>query len=413
LTNLLLDFNCSLLFTNTLPVQRLSASMGPRSQPEASCTTLSDLPINLQQQIFASAAAPLDTCKVNASIAQDASLTAAWLVGSRLTRLTSPFRTAAKHQLWDVCEQLLTNHHQNPDSYELAKALDKVACAGRTSLFSILLQRLRVHHKDRPRKMSELMTSALHSAASYGHASICSVLLQHPDISAGGVRRALGAAAENGHLEVMQLLMSSRPDTSSLESATSPMCRAAYGGHISAMQLLVQHGAGIHNNSGEPWSGEAHNCRWDGHPLEHAAGEGRYEAVKWLLQHSLTGDVLGEALKGAAGGGHLEVMRLLLEAGANVNEYGVPAFAFALENRQVHCIQMLLEAATDTGHATATGAAQPGSRSGMLESLQYHVQTQTHMQSAYLMQAAVKGGHTQFAELLQQVVLAILHSDPD
>jgi hypothetical protein len=48
--------------------------------------------------------------------------------------------------------------------------------------------------------------------------------------------------------------------------------------------------------------------------------------------------------------------------------------------------------ATDTGDATATGTGQPVSRSGMLESLQYHVQTQTHRQSASLMQLAVRVG---------------------
>jgi hypothetical protein len=219
------------------------ATMRPLLPPEA-CTTLCDLPISLQQQVFAFAAAPLDTCKVSASIAQDASLTAAWLVSSRVP---SPFRTAAKHQLWDVCEQLLTTQNQNPDRHELATALEGAAGAGRTSLFSSLLQRFCAHPKVHADKKFIVLNSALDSAARYGHASVCTLLLEHPSITAEWVQFALGAAAENGHLEVMQLLMSSRPSTSGLESATSPMCCAAYGGHVSAMQLLVQHGAGIHN----------------------------------------------------------------------------------------------------------------------------------------------------------------------
>jgi hypothetical protein len=47
---------------------------------ERSAITINHLPFRLQHLIFASAAAPLTTCKASAAIISDAGLTAQWLL---------------------------------------------------------------------------------------------------------------------------------------------------------------------------------------------------------------------------------------------------------------------------------------------------------------------------------------------
>jgi hypothetical protein len=112
--------------------------MQPNTSDSTSTTSLQDLPPHLQHLIFASAAAPLTTCKASAAIAQDASLTAMWLVLEK----QHPLHTAAQHQLWDVCLYLL---YSNPwrqyraGTRELQLTLYLSAEAGATAVVAALL----------------------------------------------------------------------------------------------------------------------------------------------------------------------------------------------------------------------------------------------------------------------------------
>ncbi len=61
------------------------------------------LPLELQANIFAQAAAPLNTCRASASAAGSPALTATWLAACS----PSPFARAARFGLLEVCRELL------------------------------------------------------------------------------------------------------------------------------------------------------------------------------------------------------------------------------------------------------------------------------------------------------------------
>lgn len=86
-------------------------------------------------------------------------------------------------------------------------------------------------------------------------------------------------------------------------------------------------------------------------PLIAAAGKGYLDMVKLLIERgadvSLKEKRKGlSALKFAAGGGHSEVIRLLLDAGADVNEldyWGRGALIFAAGKGVIENVKMLIE----------------------------------------------------------------------
>jgi hypothetical protein len=62
------------------------------------------------------------------------------------------------------------------------------------------------------------------------------------------------SAISCGRLDVLQLLLTERPDASSPHLVEPPMLCAARSGSVKAMQLLVEHGADINGRRGTPWS---------------------------------------------------------------------------------------------------------------------------------------------------------------
>jgi hypothetical protein len=114
-----------------------SVPVGSGNVHQSICgSTLADVPLHLQHKLFASAAAPLTTCKASSAIAQDRSLTATWL----LARGQCPLLRAVNHRLWDVCEHLLGPCHCVPGQQELQEALLVCAAEGKASIVEQLLQ---------------------------------------------------------------------------------------------------------------------------------------------------------------------------------------------------------------------------------------------------------------------------------
>jgi hypothetical protein len=68
----------------------------------------------------------------------------------------------------------------------------------------------------------------------------------------------IGTAAAAGQLDVMQPLITSRPDAASPGLYNNPLCEAAAADQVQAMQLLLQHGADINGTPGTPWSDSGH-----------------------------------------------------------------------------------------------------------------------------------------------------------
>jgi hypothetical protein len=71
-----------------------------RRERESQRANFSCLPLELQANIFALAAAPLNTCRVSACVADSPALTATWLAASTLA-------WTAKLGLLEVCRKML------------------------------------------------------------------------------------------------------------------------------------------------------------------------------------------------------------------------------------------------------------------------------------------------------------------
>jgi hypothetical protein len=260
------------------------------------------MPSHLQHLIFASAAAPLTTCKASSAIASDASLVETWL----LVKHKQPLLTAIKHELWDACDRLLGSHHYTPGNEELHVALNKAALAGSVKVVSSILQWCCNEHHQHP-NICMLLDDALLCATMKGHVPVVSLLIKHPAITAQHYRHAVIHAACYGQLQVLQLLVTTRPDAS---------YAAARCGHL--------------------------------------------EVIKWLHDQGMT-HIEGEALQAAAHLGHAPIIQYLIqECGADVSLFGVAALMIACMTGKSGVVCVLLEAGTPSGGPFIMQALQQG-----------------------------------------------------
>jgi hypothetical protein len=190
-------------------------------------TPFQDLPLHLQASVFASVAAPLNTCKsITAALIQDPSLIFLWLVAKN----QRPLLTAARHQLWDVCSMLLHTSRPTPRCPEIRGALEECAAAGKADLVTSLLQ---LPCRNRHGKSTSIsVNSAITRAAGNGHLSVCMLLVGQPRCTDAVFQQALCSAACNGHLDVMALLLDRRPDVSKDLVCANPLALAAGNGDV-------------------------------------------------------------------------------------------------------------------------------------------------------------------------------------
>jgi hypothetical protein len=156
------------------------------------------------------------------------------------------------------------------------------------------------------------------------------------------------------------------------------------------MQLLVQHGADVHNSRGSPWgSATAVSYR----PAVAAAIWGELETIKWLHEQGMTEGEVGEALVAAACNGYVPVTQYLLQkCGANLRLYGPDALRSALEEGHRAAVCLLLEAGTPTVDVAA-----------FMQAAQQCARRFNPEQFDTILQAAIQHGHTQLADMLREV----------
>jgi hypothetical protein len=370
--------------------------MQPNTSDSTSTTSLQDLPLPLQHLIFASAAAPLTTCKASAAIAQDASLIATWL----LAKNQYPLQTAVDHQLWDACIHLCSTCQYIPDARELNCCLFTCAREGATAVVATLLQWCCQEHHEGCGACAALH-AALKTSASHGHVATCKLLLHHPCNSAQDVRWAVVEAALVEQLDVLQLLITSRPDAASPHLRGCPAIEAAYYGNAQAMQLLLQHGADINGKPGTPWSDNRVSTDT---PLAHAVYNNSVSFIKWMLEQ---GAHAGPALAAAVRAGNLPVFRLLLDWEPDISTWGGLAFRSALKECRMG-IACLLLGAGPPGYFMSATPPHPGIE---MDDIDYCLNRFLEMayddQAPAFLQAAVQHGHTEFAQMLQQRRVAL------
>lgn len=196
---------------------------------------------------------------------------------------------------------------------------------------------------------NNLGSTPLFSAATFTNLAVVEVLVAHKaNLNATGQRglTPLAVAALKGNDAIAALLLEAGADANLADYAGfTPLNTAVEQGHPSVARLLLAHGANpnlacpngqtpLHTAAGR---GDIESMRslldaganlqpieTAGTPLSEAVQHGQLEAVKFLLQRSAQPDIASPqngmtALHWAASLGLPEMVRLLLDAGANVN----------------------------------------------------------------------------------------------
>ena len=195
-------------------------------------------------------------------------------------------------------------------------------------------------------------------------------LLRKP-LNPDGLASSLRVAAENGHLQILQLLLEATVDQNAADQhGTTALNFAAFNGHTDIVQLLLEAGADK-DSSNELGSTALHSAAWRGHlevvkllvevgcdkdivdhggrrPLHRAAQNGHSEVIRYLLDAGADKDAAAKAkwtaLHFAAVGGHSNVVKLLLEYHADkdaVDSRGKSPLDFALHYDHHEIVNLL------------------------------------------------------------------------
>lgn len=161
----------------------------------------------------------------------------------------------------------------------------------------------------------------------------------------------LFAAARSGDLARIQNLLDAGTLHSAVDEAgETALMHAAHGGHVAAVQVLIASGANVHAKSPHGWTALA-KAAYNGE-----TGRGYVEVIEVLHE---AGAALDERiffgitpLMLAAGGGDAAVVEWLINAGADVlatNEGGRTARMMANDKFYVDVINLLTEAERQLG----------------------------------------------------------------
>eukprot|EP00439_Symbiodinium_sp_Y106_P012395 s4831_g1.t2 len=142
------------------------------------------------------------------------------------------------------------------------------------------------------------------------------------------------------------------PDSRGYHGKLTPLCEAAFAGHIEAVQLLLEASADKEKRDGRGRT-----------PLQWAAEAGQREMVKLLLQAGADKDKspglpvpgTGTPLQVVCSTGDVEIARLLIEAGADKEKVSRPApntpLQIACSKGYEDLVKLLLEARADADRA--------------------------------------------------------------
>ncbi|CAH8634846.1 unnamed protein product [Schistosoma intercalatum] len=290
--------------------------------------------------------------------------------------------------------------------------LHTAVCANQRSVVSLLLD----YGADIEAQVDRTKDTALSIACSHGKLEIVEELLnrgankEHRNISD---YTPLSLAASGGYVEVIQLLLRHGAEINSRTGSKlgiSPLMLASMNGHTAAVRLLLEHGSDIN----------AHIETNRNTALTLACFQGRYEVVQLLVERKANIEHRAKTgltpLMEAASGDYVEVGRILLDHGADVNASPVPssrdtALTIAADKGNAKFVNLLLEKggvveARNKKGATPLWLASNGGHLEVVQSLiQYNadVNSQDNRKVSCLM-AAFRKGHINVVRLLVQYV---------
>ncbi|XP_025832280.1 ankyrin repeat domain-containing protein 17 isoform X2 [Agrilus planipennis] len=329
-------------------------------------------------------------------------------------RTDNPRNQPEKTSLVEACtdgdvgtvRKLLTEGRSVHETSEEGESLLSLACsAGYFELAQVLLA-MHANVEDRGIKGE---CTPLMEAASAGHLDIVRLLVAHgADVNAqsssGNTPLMYGCAG--GHTEVVKFLLEHGANVEDHnENGHTPLMEAASAGHVELAKILLMHGAGINTHSNE----------FKETALTLACYKGHLDMVRFLLEAGADQehktDEMHTALMEASMDGHVEVARLLLDSGAQVN---MPADSFESPLTLAACgghvdLAMLLierganiEEVNDEGYTPLMEAAREGHEEmvALLLSQGANINAQTDETQETALTLACCGGFSEVADFL-------------
>ncbi|XP_057685675.1 dynein axonemal heavy chain 12 [Corythoichthys intestinalis] len=210
---------------------------------------------------------------------------------------------------------------------------------------------LLIRHGAQVDQLGPLSRTALHEAAFLGLENFVYLLLEsgaNPNACDIRKKTPLALAAENGHLNVVEHLIQKGANVECESESGSILFDAAKSGNPDVISLLLEHGA------------DANLPFHSGHlPIHRAAYHGHILSLQHLIPVTKLCTIKESGmspLHSAAAGGHAHCLELLLKADFDPNQMLHPrvrrnydderksALFFAVSNNDIQCTRLLLEA---------------------------------------------------------------------
>lgn len=320
----------------------------------------------------------------------------------------TPLHYAVQHNFIEIVELLLKD---TSSSLKMETAnenghtpLMEAASAGFIECARLLLE----NGADVNTRSNEFKETALTLASYKGHVDMVKLLIERgADLEhrTDEMHTALMETCMDGHVEVARLLIEHGANVNMPpDSFESPLTLAACGGHVELANLLIDHRADLEERNDEGYT-----------PLMEAAREGHEEMVALLLFHdadinAITEETQETALTLACCGGCYEVAKFLLEAGAdpNLGAASTPLMEAAQEGH-LELVQLLIKAGAEVNKFTTTIVNNNNNNSSSSSSA--NQASTTSCESA--LSLACENGHTNVVDCLIKAGAELDRADPE